>query len=292
MQKHSLIIFKSKLAKIVAILDKKIDIETIDGKKIKLPPKNVDLLFTAEKNFELEDVKIIDIPDLEMTWELLQEQDSTDLTELSEFLFEAEGLNQAYTIWTLVDAGEYFSFNEDLGINIHSLELKDQIIKDRLEKQQKEQELNDFLARLKQKTYLDKDEKFIKEIVNLALLKSQNCRFFKGLGIEESENGAYKLLLDIGYWDELTNPYLYRHGAELESNPAEFSYNVESDNDRVDLTHLVAYAIDDEGSNDPDDAISWDTEKSMMWVHVADPSSSIEFDSDVDIEARVRGSNL
>ena len=149
MQKHSLIIFKSKLAKIVAILDKKIDIETIDGKKIKLPPKNVDLLFTAEKDFELEDVKIIDIPDLEMTWELLQEQDSTDLTELSEFLFEAEGLNQAYTIWTLVDAGEYFSFNEDFGINIHSLELQDQIIKDRFEKQQKEQELNDFLARLK-----------------------------------------------------------------------------------------------------------------------------------------------
>ena len=53
MQQHSLIIFKSKLAKIVAILDKKIDIETIDGKKIKLPPKNVDLLFTAEKTLSL-----------------------------------------------------------------------------------------------------------------------------------------------------------------------------------------------------------------------------------------------
>ena len=59
MQKSSLIIFKSKLAKVVAILDKKIDIETIDGKKIKLPPKNVDLLFAAEKDFELEDVKFI-----------------------------------------------------------------------------------------------------------------------------------------------------------------------------------------------------------------------------------------
>lgn len=84
MQKNSLIIFKSKLAKVVDVLDKKVDIETIDGKKIKLPPKNVDLLFTATKDFELEDIQELEIPELEMTWELLQEQDNTTLAELSE----------------------------------------------------------------------------------------------------------------------------------------------------------------------------------------------------------------
>jgi len=292
MQKNSLIIFKSKLAKVVGILDKKVDIETIDGKKIKLPPKNVDLLFTAEKDFELESVTLVDIPELELTWELLQEQDSTTIAELSELLFEKEGLNEAYTIWNLVDAGEYFSFDDEFGINIHSQEQKDQIIADRQEKLKKEQELNDFLERIKQRTYLPIDEKFLKEIESLATLKSQNCRLFKFLKLEESEGSAYKLLLEIGYWNEYNNPYLYRHGAELESNPAKFEYDFESDADRVDLTHLVAYAIDDEGSNDPDDAISWDSEKSIMWVHIADPSSSIEFESEVDIEARARGSNL
>ena len=275
MQKNSLIIFKSKLAKVAAILDKKVDIETIDGKKIKLPPKNVDLLFTAEKDFELESVTLISIPELELTWELLQEQESTTIAELSELLFEKEGLNEAYTIWDLVNAGEYFSFDDDFNVNIHSLEQKNQIIADKQEKLKKEQELNGFLERIKQKTYLPIDEKFLKEIESLATLKSQNCRLFKHLNLEESESSAYKLLLEIGYWNEYNNPYLYRYGAELESNPAKFEYNVESDFNRVDLTHLTAYAIDDEGSNDPDDAISWDVEKSIMWVHIADRKSVV-----------------
>ncbi|MDE4957511.1 ribonuclease II, partial [Francisella tularensis subsp. holarctica] len=79
------------------------------------------------------------------------------------------------------------------------------------------------------------------------------------------------LLLDIGYCDEFFNPYLYRYGSELEHNSAEFNYNYKSDNQRVDLTHLKAYAIDDEVSNDPDDAISWDSQKNKMWVHISDP---------------------
>lgn len=292
MQKNSLIIFKSKLAKVVDILDKKIDIETIDGKKIKLPPKNVDLLFTASKDFELESVKELKIPELEMTWELLQEQDSTSISELSELLFDKEGLNESYTVWKLVDAGEYFSFNDDFEVLIHSAEQKNKIIADRKEKLKKEQELNSFISRVQQKTYLPEDDKFLKEIESLATLKSQNCRLFKHLKLEESESSAHKLLLEVGYWDELVNPHLYRYGAELESNPAEFIYNVESDANRADLTHLAAYAIDDEGSNDPDDAISWDETNAKMWVHVADPSSSINFNDDVDVEARIRGTNL
>ncbi|MDE5005191.1 RNB domain-containing ribonuclease, partial [Francisella tularensis subsp. holarctica] len=61
---------------------------------------------------------------------------------------------------------------------------------------------------------------------------------------------------------------------------------------RVDLTHLKAYAIDDEGSNEPDDAISWDSQKNKMWVHISDTSSSISFGDEVDLQARARGSNL
>ncbi|QLE79021.1 RNB domain-containing ribonuclease [Francisella sp. Scap27] len=292
MQKNSLIIFKSKLAKVVDVLDKKVDIETIDGKKIKLPPKNVDLLFTATKDFELEDIQELEIPELEMTWELLQEQDNTTLAELSELLFEKEGLNEAYTVWKLANAGEYFSFNDDFDVIIHSEEQKDKIIADREERLKKEQELKDFVSRIHQKTYLPEDEKFLKEIESLATLKSQNCRLFKHLKLEESENSSHKLLLEVGFWDEFVNPHLYRYGAELESNPAEFTYNNGSDLNRVDLTHLTAYAIDDEGSNDPDDAISWDESNDKMWVHVADPSSSIIFDDEVDVEARARGSNL
>ncbi|MEY8715216.1 ribonuclease catalytic domain-containing protein [Francisella philomiragia] len=290
--KNALVIFKSKPAKVVEILDKKIEIETLDSKNIKLPAKNVQILTVVDHDFDLDKLERLEIPELELTWELLQEQQQTFIDELSELLFESVGANQAYTVWLLVLEGEYFSFNDDFTINIHTQEQKDQVVKDKQEKLKKEQELNDFIERLNNKTFNVEDTKFLKEIEALATLKSTKCRFFKYLNMEESENSAYKLLLDIGYWDEFFNPYLYRYGAELESNIAEFKYNSESDSQRVDLTHLTAYAIDDEGSNDPDDAISWDAQQNKMWVHIADPSSSISFGDEVDLEARARGSNL
>ncbi|MBK2095785.1 RNB domain-containing ribonuclease [Francisella philomiragia] len=290
--KNALVIFKSKPAKVVEILDKKIEIETLDSKNIKLPAKNVQILTVVENDFDLDKLEKLEIPELELTWELLQEQQQTSIDELSELLFESVGANQAYTVWLLVSDGEYFSFNDDFTINIHSQEQKNEIVSDKQEKLRKEQELNDFIERLNNKTFNVEDTKFLKEIEALATLKSTKCRFFKYLNMEESENSAYKLLLDIGYWDEFFNPHLYRYGAELESNPAEFRYNSGSDSQRVDLTHLTAYAIDDEGSNDPDDAISWDAQQNKMWVHIADPSSSISFGDEVDLEARARGSNL
>ncbi|MFC4892926.1 ribonuclease catalytic domain-containing protein [Pseudofrancisella aestuarii] len=290
MQINSLVIFKSKPAKVLKTLDKKVEIETLDGKNIKLPPKNVDLLIQSEKDFSLQDLKQLEVSELETTWELLQGQEHTSIEELGELLFDKLSIDEAYTVWLLVSEGEYFSFNEDLSINIHSEEKKKKIIAEKLEKQKKEQEINSFLERLNNKTYLPEDEKFIKEIVNLATLKSTTCRFFKNISMEENESNAYKLLLEIGYWNEYNNPYLQRYGAELKDNPAEIEFN--DSIDRVDLTHLQAYAIDDEDSHDPDDAISWDGHNNKMWVHVADPTSIIDFNSSADLEARARGSNL
>ena len=290
MQKNSLVIFKSKPAKVLAILDKKIEIETVDGKNIKLPPKNVELLVESDKDFDVQELVELSIDDLEMTWELLQEQETTNIEELCEFLFENVAVNEAYTIWLLVQKGEYFSFGDGFVINIHSQEQKDNIIAERLEKQRKEKEITDFVERVQEKIYLADDERFIKEIVNLAIGKSTTCRFFKYLSMEESENNAYKLLLEIGYWNEFNNPYLYRYGAELNSNPADIEFH--DTVERKDLTHLQSYAIDDEGSNDPDDAISWDEQSAKMWVHVADPSAAISFGDEADSEARARGTNL
>ncbi len=59
---------------------------------------------------------------------------------------------------------------------------------------------------------------------------------------------------------------------------------------RVDLTHLAAFAIDDEGNQDPDDALSLDGDR--LWVHVADVGALVAPDSAVDREARARGANL
>ena len=60
--------------------------------------------------------------------------------------------------------------------------------------------------------------------------------------------------------------------------------------ERLDLTHLAAYAIDDEGNQDPDDALSY--EEGTFWVHIADSSSLIPAGGEADREARGRAANL
>lgn len=58
--------------------------------------------------------------------------------------------------------------------------------------------------------------------------------------------------------------------------------------DRVDLTNLIAYTIDPKGSEDRDDAISYDFNNNKLYIHIADPTSYIEFNSDVDKELQNR----
>jgi len=62
------------------------------------------------------------------------------------------------------------------------------------------------------------------------------------------------------------------------------------DEERMDLTALDSFAIDDDYCSDPDDAISLDGD--AVWVHVADAAALIAPDSPMDLEARERGANL
>ena len=60
--------------------------------------------------------------------------------------------------------------------------------------------------------------------------------------------------------------------------------------DRKDLTHLTCLAIDNSYSSDADDAISIDGDR--VWIHIADVASFVDIDSELDIFARKRISNL
>ena len=56
------------------------------------------------------------------------------------------------------------------------------------------------------------------------------------------------------------------------------------------MTGQTAFAIDDAGSTDPDDAIAF--EDGLLWVHVADPAAVVTPESEADLEAGARGENL
>ncbi|MCK5914659.1 MAG: RNB domain-containing ribonuclease, partial [Deltaproteobacteria bacterium] len=132
---------------------------------------------------------------------------------------------------------------------------------------------------------------------NLALERGSESRLLQHLSRQQSKENAHALLIELGFWEESYNPYPQRLELiddKLPETPESIVIECKSldktDKERLDLTHLKAFAIDDEESNDPDDAISFDGER--LWVHVADVASLIDIDSPTDLLARTKARTL
>ncbi len=153
----------------------------------------------------------------------------------------------------------------------------------------REQEIREaFIQRLKSRRLdLPGDAQLMQDVEALALGKSDKSRTMKEAGLTESPEKAHKLLLDTGVWTIFKNPYPARWGLSTQSATERLASPPEEE--RVRVGH-VAYAIDNAWSADPDDAIAYDG--TYVWVHIADPASSVLPDSSIDIAARNRGATL
>lgn len=123
--------------------------------------------------------------------------------------------------------------------------------------------------------------------------KQEKSRTLRELGRPETPEGAHALLLETGRWTEAQTPYAERLGTALEA--VSLPVPAWPDEERLDLTHLPAFAIDDEGNQDPDDALSVEQLGSgltRLWVHVADVAALVTPGSPLDAEARRRGATL
>ncbi len=150
--------------------------------------------------------------------------------------------------------------------------------------------------------FLPGDERFLAEIEGLALGRNAKSRLCSEIGISETPESAHAFLLAAGVWAESVNPHPQRAGcptwapkmALSKKDPSAASSPALTPSAggaaRADLTGMVAWAIDNAWSKDPDDAVGWDG--SHVWVHVADPASIILPDSEADREALARGSTL
>ncbi|MDR1240105.1 MAG: RNB domain-containing ribonuclease [Treponema sp.] len=122
----------------------------------------------------------------------------------------------------------------------------------------------------------------------LACGKSAKSRTLKELGLPETPEDAHGLLLDTGLWTPYVNPHPARFG--LSPVSAKIIPAPPPEEARRDLTGLLAFAIDNPWSADPDDAVS--VEGDALYVHVADPSASIGPENPAEREARDRGATL
>jgi len=280
----SLVLYKGRPALVREAADKKLTIETADGERVSVRPKDVALLHPGPSPHPRQ------LPAVEgaplVAWELLQGQGTT-LPELAELAFDAYTPATAWSAWRLVADGLYFE-GEPEAIAVHTPAKVAEIEAARAAKTAEEHDWQAFAARVANGSYAPPDERYLSDVIALALERVESSRTLRRLGVTQTREAAHAFLLSIGRWTAAENPYPLRLGAP--TTQPELPSPLLPDEPRHDMTHLLALAIDDEGSGDPDDALSLDGQR--LWVHVADVAALVAPDSPLDREARDRAANL
>ncbi len=279
----SLVLYKIRPARVTAMGDK-IDIELEGGKIKRVRPKDITLLHPGP----LQSLGALTAPagDVDEAWELLEGSETT-LAELAELVYGDFTPASAWAVWELLNDGLYFE-GDPAAITARSAE---QIQTDREAREAKaaeEQYEREFFERLGQNRFTEEDRARLSEVERVAFGSSDKSRILQTLEHQEKPEHAHRFLLKLGYWEREFNPHPRRLG--LADRDPDIAVPELADEERLDLTHLPAYAIDDEETHDPDDAITLDGDR--IWVHVADVAALVTPDSEIDREARDRGANL
>lgn len=170
---------------------------------------------------------------------------------------------------------------------LRTKEEMDTMVKKANEKGMEAQIRAEFIERLKKRKLLPEDSIFMGDVEALAQGKTDKSRTMHDANLKESPEKAHKLLLETGLWDITRNPYPLRWGLSTKSATEGLSSPPEED--RIEIPGF-SYAIDNEGSTDPDDAVAYDGK--YLWVHIADPASTVMPDSSIDKAACQRGATL
>ncbi len=284
LKEHGLVLYKGRPA-VIGSVGEKIAITVEGGAVVRVREKDVELLHPGP----------IDNPeaalcgpegDIDAAWELIQGS-TVSLRELAELAYGDFSPQSAWAVYAELKDGLRFSGGVH-ALNAKTPQERNAEAERRRDKEKSEQERTAFLERLKkQQLSLPDDAAKLQDVEALAYSLSEHSRTIKDLGEKESPEAAHKLLLKLGVWTETNNPHPRRFGLQLSN--AKVPLAPPPKEARLDLRGLRAFAIDNEWSDDPDDALSIDG--SALWVHVADPAASLKPDSEADKEARGRGTS-
>jgi exoribonuclease-2 len=276
---NSLVAYKGKPARISSTDANKFALEFADGSTLKVREK--DFRFIHSEFTQISD----DCPQADFSVLTEFQEETLSLQELTEWLFDEFNAQTAWCTCLLVEDGLYFYWQKDQVFVRPTAQVESVQAKRDAEKLAAES-LAHCIDNLSKNIFDEQDQPYLKEIARVALNQSKTAKILSHIGVENSPEAAYKLLLKIQYFKPSFNPYPARFNIPTDE---EIAVNVPVV-ERVDLTHLSSYAIDNEGSNDADDAISIDNNK--LWVHVADVANIVPSGSNLDVYAQERGSNF
>jgi exoribonuclease II len=261
---------------------------------------------------------LLDPAQLSVAWELLSEMgETTNPKELAEILFSDQSPKHCYAAHRLLDKDRMFFKQKgdryEPRPSSQVAELQHQIAVT----QQKQRDWENFIDRLREATRgesevpiewpslersrleaLERFATFGDEAQNRTMAQE----ILAALGLPQTPQEAFNVLVRLNLWSPHENLFLRRSQA-----PVGFSAPVQNlaqalltqappdPAQRLDLTHLKVYTIDDEATQEIDDGLSMETlanGRQRIWVHIADPTRWVTPGDPLDLEARRRATTI
>ncbi|MEL6939901.1 MAG: ribonuclease R family protein [Cyanobacteria bacterium J06598_1] len=324
MEKGTLVEFKLKGSPHLAVADRpegKKNWVLIDqrGQSHTIHPRQV-IYEVAKATYEASDIDgfvkeaegYIDPENLEVAWELLIElEESATPASLAQLLFSDQRPPLCYAAHCLLSADKIFFKQKGDIYEPRSAtqveELQHKIAREAAKAEEKE----GFFSRARailagEESVWEKSDRPRLEIVErYALLGDESSQkataqdILTALGQDKSPESAFDFLVALNIWEQHENLALRRRQIptqfpEALSSQVEQIINdppVENGGDRIDLTHLKLYTIDDESTREIDDGLSCETledGRQKLWIHIADPTRWLSPGDLLDSEARRR----
>jgi exoribonuclease II len=281
---------------------------TVAGVNFKLPTEIDKFLQQVTPN--------LDPSNLPIAWEMLvDDSELVDPAALAELIYADTSPATCYAAYCLLSADKVYFKNK----KEHNYEPRPRAQVEELQHQitvreQKEAELRGFVDRVRQKAagtemdWMDGDRLRLESLEKYVLQPDNPPKGVSELLVAlekpQTEQQVFDLLVSIGWWSIHENLHLRRAQMSVDFplpiNEAadgmlsNFPADLDAAN-RLDLTHLKVYTIDDESTKEIDDGVSLETladGRQRVWVHIADPTRFVELGDPIDLEARRRSTTI
>ncbi|MEA5462916.1 ribonuclease catalytic domain-containing protein [Leptothoe sp. PORK10 BA2] len=264
----------------------------------------------------------LDSDNLEVAWEFLHEAgELTDPASLALLLFSEQSPSLCYAAHCLLTNDKIFFKRKGDRYEPRSVKQVDEVRHQQTREAAQKLEWEGFLLRSQQalaahqssetsdspgSVEWEKTDRSRLDLLERYATLGEDCSqkvaaqdILKALGYGLGAEEAFQLLVDLRLWSPHENLALRRSQIPIQI-PDEISVMVQqridnpppdADADRLDLTHLKVYTIDDESTREIDDGLSLETlsdGRARIWVHIADPTRWLLPGDDIDLEARRR----
>ncbi|MBE9102421.1 ribonuclease catalytic domain-containing protein [Vacuolonema iberomarrocanum] len=324
MEKGTLVEFRMNGDRHLAVADRpegKRDWIVIDqrGQSHKLHPRDITYTvggrhYTSDQIPQfLDDISpYLDPTSLEVAWELLVEEgEATDAPGMALLLFSEQSEPLCYAAHCLLSEDKLFFKQKGDRYEPRPATQVSEIRHQQAMQAQRQQEWEQFLAQMRaalagetvdwesgDRTRIEALEKFA-ALGDTASTRNNAADVLGALDRPNTADGAFQLLVDLKLWSPHENLFVRR--SQL---PVQFSRPVleavqqyqtmpppDSSPDRLDLTHLKVYTIDDASTREIDDGLSLEFQEDgiqRIWIHIADPTRWVTPGDVLEQEARRR----